>query len=61
MDEPRAYYTEQSKSGREKQIPKLTHTESRKMVLMTYLQGSKWRHREQTYGHGSGKERGWAV
>ena len=25
MDEPRAYYTEQSKSGREKQIPKLTH------------------------------------
>ena len=43
MDEPRACYIEQSKSGREKQIP-CTNTciwDLEKMVLWTYLQGRK--------------------
>ena len=38
--------------------------ESRKMVLMKLFSGQQWRyrHREQTYGHGGGGgKRGWDV
>ena len=55
VDEPRAYYTEWSKSGREKQILYADiYMESRKMVLMHLFaeQQCRCRHREQTYGHG---------
>ena len=61
VDEPTACYTEQSKSGREKQIIyQYTYEESRKMILMNLFSGKEWRHRhrEQTCGHSRGR-RGW--
>ena len=55
MDEPIVYYTDRSKSEREKEVS-YTNT-SRKMVLMQLSAEQQWRHREQTYEHsGSG---GW--
>ena len=62
VDEPRAYYTEWSKSEREKQVSYTNiYMKSQKMVLMKLFVGQQWRHRhkEQTYGHGRRKERVW--
>ena len=58
VDEPRAYYTEWSKSEREKQVLYINaYTESRRMVLMNLFTEQQWRcrHREHTYGQGWGR------
>ena len=55
VDEPRAYYTEWSKSEREREtLYTNEYIESRKMVLKNLFAGQQWRnrYREQTYGHG---------
>ena len=62
VDEPRGYYTEWSKSEREKilYINVCAYIESRKMVQMNLITGKeqRCRHRELTCGH-SGGGRGW--
>ena len=61
VDEPRAYYTEWSKSEREREI---LHTnayiymESRKMVLMNLFARQQWRNRDREETWGEGKK-GW--
>ena len=65
VGEPRAYYTEWSKSEREKQVLYINTYiwNLERWRLWTYLQGSnlqKHRHREQIYGQGRGRgRRGW--
>ena len=61
VDEPRASYTEWSKSERERQTSYINaNMESRKMVLMNLLprQQRRCRRREWTWGHRGGR-RGW--
>ena len=59
VDEPRAYYTEWSKSERQKHCILMYIPGSRKIVLMNIFAGQQWRcrHREQTCGH-NGERRG---
>ena len=62
VDETRAYYTEWSKSEREKQILYInTYMESRRMVLMNLFAKQQWRHRhrEQTCGQCWGRRGRW--
>ena len=60
VDEPRAYYTEWSKSEEKDKCSILTHIymESRKVVLMnlSVRQWGRWRHWKWTCEHGAG---GW--
>ena len=58
-DAPRAYYTEWSKSEREKYINVYTWNPER-WLLMNLFTGQQWRrrHRQQTCGHREGR-RGW--
>ena len=63
MDKPRAYYTEWSKSEKERQtsyIKVYTYMESRKIVSMTLLarQQRRYRHKEQI-SRCRGGRRGW--
>ena len=59
VNESRAYYTEWSKSEREKQTLRInTDMESRKMVLMDLSAGQQRRRREQTCAHGGEGEGG---
>ena len=59
VNESRAYYTEWSKSEREKQILHInTDMESRKMVLMNLSAGQQRRRREQTCAHSGEGEGG---
>ena len=44
VDEPRAYYTEWSKSERERQIYQCIYLESKKMVLMILCEGHIQKH-----------------
>ena len=58
VDEPRAHYTEWSKSEGEEQILYInTYMESRKTVLMNLFTEKKWkhRHREWSGGHSRGR------
>ena len=60
VEECRAYYTEQSKSEREKQMSHINiYMESRRMALMSLFAGQQWRcrHREKTCGHSWGRTR----
>ena len=60
-DEPRAYYTEWSKSEIERQILyiKCLYMASRKMVLMILHTGQQRRHRHKEQTFGLGGRRGW--
>ena len=68
VNEPRAYYTEWSKSEKEEQILYINAYiwNLERWYWWTYLQGNsgdgRCRHREQTYGHRGGEgwgKRGW--
>ena len=57
MDEPRAYYTEGSKSEKQMLYINAYNMESRKMVLINLFAKQQWRcrHREQTCKHNGGR------